>query len=138
MSILNLQQTSIKSQLLVVYTLILIHLFLNRTNILKEKAPTTEKEPLLLAFLYLGAVWCQTRAQLQRFIKGVFHYCKLHVIFKSQNKLCNSFSSKNMFSKSLHQVWFAGISVDYALNPISQNVLSILQTEEMNIFPFHL
>ena len=33
----------------------------------------------------------QTRTNLQKSIKGVFNCCKLQVIFKCQNKLCNNF-----------------------------------------------
>ena len=36
----------------------------------------------------------QTRTKLQKPIKGVLNCCKLQVVFKSQNKLCNNFRFK--------------------------------------------
>ena len=37
----------------------------------------------------------QTRLKLQKSIKGVLNCCKLKVIVKSQNKLCNNFCFKD-------------------------------------------
>ena len=102
-------------------------LFLNRIHILKEKVPTVEKKPLRLVLPYLGNISLQTRTKLQKSIKGVLNCCKLQVIFKSQNKLCNNFRYiKTLFPKFLHQVWFINFSVDYAMNSITENVLDIL------------
>ena len=70
-------------------------LFLNRTHILKEKVPTIEKKPLRLVLPYLRTIPLQTRTKLQKSIKGVLNCCKSQVIFKSQNKLCNSFCFKD-------------------------------------------
>ena len=65
-------------------------LFLNRMHILIGKVPTIEK-PLQLVLPYLGTISLQIRTKLQKSIKGVLNCCKLQVIFKSQNKLCNNF-----------------------------------------------
>ena len=65
-------------------------LFLNRIHILKGKVPTVEKKPLWLVLPYLRTIPLQTRTKLQKSIKGVLNCCKLQVIFKSQNKLCNN------------------------------------------------
>ena len=62
-------------------------LFLNRIHILKEKIPTVKTKPLRLVLPYLGTILLQTRTKLQNSIKEVLNCCKLHVIFKSQNKL---------------------------------------------------
>ena len=70
-------------------------LLLNRTHIIKEKAPRVEEKPLLLVLPYLGTISLQTRTKLQKSIKGVLSCCKLQVIFKSQNKLCNNFRFKD-------------------------------------------
>ena len=72
-------------------------LSLDRIHILKEKVPTFEKKPLPLVLPYLGTISLQTRTKLQKSIKGVLNCCKLQVIFKSQNKLCNN-SRFNPFS----------------------------------------
>ena len=61
----------------------------------KEKVPTVEKKPLQLFLPYLGAISLQTRTKLQKSIKGVLISCKLQVIFKGQNKLCNNFCYKD-------------------------------------------
>ena len=61
-------------------------LFLNRIHILKEKIPTVEKKPLWLVLPCLGTISLQSRTKLQ-------------VIFKSQNKLCNSFRFKDHVAK---------------------------------------
>ena len=62
-------------------------LYLNRIHILKEKIPTVKTKPLRLVLPYLGTILLQTRTKLQNSIKEVLNCCKLHVIFKSQNKL---------------------------------------------------
>ena len=67
-------------------------LFLNRIHILKEKVPTVEKKPLRLVLPYLGTICLQARAKLQESIKKVLHCCRLQVIFKVPNKLCNIFA----------------------------------------------
>ena len=69
--------------------------FSNRIHILKEKVPVVEKKPLLLVLPYLGTILLQTRTKLQKSIKEVLNCCKLQFIFKSQNKLCNSFPFKD-------------------------------------------
>ena len=61
-------------------------LLLNTIHILKGKVPTAEKKPLRLALPYLGTISLQTRTKLQKGTKGELDYCKLFVIFKSQNK----------------------------------------------------
>ena len=63
-------------------------LFLNRIHIFEEKVPTVEKKPLRLVLPYLGTISPQTRAKLQKSIKGILNCCKLQVIFKSiKNKI---------------------------------------------------
>ena len=41
------------------------------------------------------------------------------------NSLIN-YASISLFPKFLHQVWFTSFSVDYAINPIMENVLDTL------------
>ena len=63
--------------------------------ILKEKFPTVEKDPLQLVNPYLGTISLQNRTKLDKSIKVVLNCCKLQVICKSQNKLCNYFRFKD-------------------------------------------
>ena len=42
---------------------------------------------------------------MQRSIKGVLNCCKLQIIFKSQNKLCNDFRLKD----TVHQILTSGV-----------------------------
>ena len=70
-------------------------LLLNRIHIPKEKVPTVAKKPLRLVLPHLGTTSLQTRTKLQKSIKGALNYCKLQVIFKSQNNLCNDFHFKD-------------------------------------------
>ena len=79
-------------------------LFLNRVHILKEKVSTVEKKPLRLVLPLLGIISLQTRTKLQKPIKGVLNCCKLQVIFKSQNKLCNNFWFKDPIPQILTSV----------------------------------
>ena len=76
-------------------------LFLNRIHILKENVPTVDKKPLPLVFSYLGTISLQTRAKLQKSIKGILNCCKLQLVFKSQNKLCNNFHFKDLVPQIL-------------------------------------
>ena len=36
------------------------------------------------------------------------------------------FALKSLLLKFLHQVWFTSLNVDYAMNPITDNVLDVL------------
>ena len=70
-------------------------MFLNRIHIIKEKVPTVEKKPLRLVLPYFVTISLQTRTKLQKSIKEVLNWCKLQVIFKSQNKLYNNLCFKD-------------------------------------------
>ena len=92
----------------------------------KKKVPTVEKKPLGLVLPYFGNISLQTRTKLQKSNKVVLNCSKLQVIFKSQINSVIIFALKTLFPKFLHQVWFISFSVDYAMNPITENVLDIL------------
>ena len=79
-------------------------LFLNRIHILKEKVHTAKNKPLRWVLPYLGTISLQTRTKLQRSIKEVLNCCKLQVIFKIQNKLCNNFRFKDPIPQILTSV----------------------------------
>ena len=81
---------------------------------------------LRLVLPYLGTISLQTRTKLQKSIKGVLNCCKLQVILKSQINSAIIFALKTLFPKFLHQVRFTSFSVDYAMNPIMENVSEIL------------
>ena len=57
--------------------------------------------PLFLALLYLGTLSLQTRTKLRESLKGILHCCKLQIVFKSQNKLANTFHFKDCIPKEL-------------------------------------
>ena len=78
-----------------------LKLFFNRIHIFKEKVPTVDKKPVRLVILYFGTISLQTMIKLQKSIKWVLNCCKLQVIFKSQNKLCNNFHLEDLVSKIL-------------------------------------
>ena len=61
----------------------------------QEKFLTVEKNPLRFVLPYLGTISLQNRTNFHKFIKGVLNCCKLQVICKSQNKLCNYFRFKD-------------------------------------------
>ena len=72
-----------------------LKLVLNRIHILKEKVLTVKNRPPELVLSYLATISLQTRTKLQKSIKGILNCCKLHAIFKSQNKLSNKFNFKD-------------------------------------------
>ena len=84
-------------------------LLLNRIHILKEKVPTVENKPLRLVLSYLGTISLQTRPSLQKSIKEVLNCCKLQVIFKIQNKICNNFCFKDPNSSNIPQILRCGL-----------------------------
>ena len=43
-----------------------------------------------------------------------------------------------MFPKFLHHLWFKSFNVDYAMNPITENVLDVLLYKVVNILVFDL
>ena len=84
-------------------------LLLNRIHILKEKVPTVENKPLRLVLSYLGTISLQTRPTLQKSIKEVLNCCKLQVIFKIQNKICNNFCFKDPNSSNVPHILRCGL-----------------------------
>ena len=82
---------------------------------------------LQLFLLHLGTTSLQTRAKLQKSIKGVLNCCKLQVILKIQNKLCNYSCFKDPIHRTLTLSVVTSFSVEYAMNHITENVLDTLQ-----------
>ena len=93
-------------------------LLLSRIHIFIQKVPIVEKKPLPLAFPYLGTISLQIMTRLQKPMKGLFNYCKLQVFFKGKKKLCSGFCLKEPFTQTL-----TSFIMDYAMNPIMENVL---------------
>ena len=93
-------------------------LFLNRIHILKEKVPTVEKNPQRLV-LKLG-LNCKSPS------KGYSTAANYKLFLKVKINSVIFFALKTLFPKFLHQVWFRRFSVDYAINPITEDVLGIL------------
>ena len=69
--------------------------------VLKEKVSTVEKKPLQLVLPYLETESLETKTKSQKSIKSALNSCKLQVIFKIQNKLCNNFRFKDPVSQIL-------------------------------------
>ena len=53
------------------------------------------KKPLFLVFPHVGPLPLQTRTKLRKSFKGILICCKLRIVFKSQNKLSNTFHHKD-------------------------------------------
>ena len=56
---------------------------------------TVPKTTLFLVLPYLGSLSLQTRTKLRKSLKDIFNCCKLHIVFKSQNKLGKAFRFKD-------------------------------------------
>ena len=56
---------------------------------------------MFLVFPYHGSLSFQTRSKLRKSPKGILNFCKLQIVFKSQNKLAKAFHFKDRFPKEL-------------------------------------
>ena len=101
-------------------------LFLNRTYIPKEKAPTVEKKPQRLVFLYLGTLHCKLVPNCQNSPKRHLTVVNYRLFSKIKMKSVIISASKPLFPKFFHQVCFTSFSVDYPTNLITENLLDIL------------
>ena len=68
---------------------------------MQEKVITVPKKTLFLVLPYLGPLSFQTRTKLRKSLKGILNYCKLQIVFKSQNKLAKAFRFKDNIPKEL-------------------------------------
>ena len=59
------------------------------------------KKALFLVLPYLGPLSLQTRTKLRKFLKGILNFCKLQIVYKSQNKLVKAFRFKDRIPKEL-------------------------------------
>ena len=59
----------------------------------------TALKPFVLALPYLGPLSLQTRTKLRKSLKGILNFCKSQIVFKSQNKLANTFRFNNRIPK---------------------------------------
>ena len=100
-------------------------LFLNRIHILKEKVHTAKNEPLRWVLPYLGTISLQTRTKLKGPSKSYLTAVNYRLFLKFKKNSVTIVALKTLFRKFLHQVWFINFSVDYAMNPITENVLDI-------------
>ena len=78
---------------------------------MSSKISYSWKEAMRLVLPYLGTISLQTRTKVQKSIKGALNCCKLQVIFKSPDKLCNNFCFKDPVAQILTSVWFTSFSV---------------------------
>ena len=56
---------------------------------------------LFLVPPYFEPLSLQTRTKLRKSLKGILNYCKLQILFKSQNKLVNAFRFKDPIPKEI-------------------------------------
>ena len=75
--------------------------FLDNKHRIQEKVTTVLKKPLPLNLPYLGPLSLQTKTKLRKSLKGILNCCKMHIAFKSQNKLANAFHVKDCIPKEL-------------------------------------
>ena len=75
--------------------------FLDNKHRMQEKVMPVPKKPLFLVLPYLGLLSLQTRTKLRKSLKGILNCCKLQIVFKSQNKLTNTFRFKDRIPKEL-------------------------------------
>ena len=75
--------------------------FVDNKYRVREKAITLPKETLFLVLPYLGPLSLQTRIKLRKSLKGILNCCKLHIEFKSHNKLAKVFRFKDHIPKEL-------------------------------------
>ena len=74
--------------------------FLDNKHRIQENVITVTKKPLFLVLPYLGPLSFQTRTKLKS-LKCILNCCRLQIVFKSQNKLANTFSLKDRIQKEL-------------------------------------
>ena len=91
---------------------------LNTFYNIKERFPTVKKRTLLVLH-YVGTILFQTRAKIQKLIKGFLNCCKLLVVVKSQNRWFKYILLQRLCYQILY-VWFcfANSIVDFAMTPI--------------------
>ena len=76
-------------------------MFLDNKYRVQEKMITVPKKTLFLVLPYLGRLSLQTRTKLRKSLKSILKFCKLQVVFKSQNKLAKAFRFKDRIPKGL-------------------------------------
>ena len=74
-------------------------MFLDNKYRIQEKVITVPQKTLFLVCPYLGPLSLQNRAKLRKSLKGIINCCKLHIVFKSQNKLAKAFHFKDLIPK---------------------------------------
>ena len=62
---------------------------------------TVAKKTLVLVLPYLRPLSLQTRTKLRKSLQGILNCCKLHIVFKSQNKLAKTFRFKDRIPNEL-------------------------------------
>ena len=62
---------------------------------------TVAKETLVLSLPYLGPLSLRTSTMLRKSPTVILSFCKLQILFKSQNKLAKAFSFKDRIPKEL-------------------------------------
>ena len=96
--------------------------FSSRIHILKEKVSTVETKPLLLSLPYLRTISRKLGLNCKSQSKVYLTAANYRLFLKVKINSVIVFPLKNLFRKFLYQVWFISISVDYAMNHITENV----------------
>ena len=68
---------------------------------IQEKDIAVSQKKLFLVLPYLLPFPLQTRTKLRKSLKGILNCCKLHIVFKSQNKLTNASRFKDRIPNEL-------------------------------------
>ena len=97
--------------------------FLDDIYHLKEKAPTVERNRLLLVLRYLEAMSLQTRTKLHQAFKGVLHCRKQEIALEMSNQAFQILSDlKSLYPKILCLKLVINFSVVSAVSPIMVRV----------------
>ena len=75
--------------------------FVDNKHRIQEKTVIVLKKRFFLVLPYLGSLSLQTRTKLRKSLIGILICCKLLIMFKSRNKLCNVIRFKDCFPKEL-------------------------------------
>ena len=71
--------------------------FLDNKHRIQEKMITVPNKPFFSPYFRPSPL--ETTTKLRKCIKGILNCCKLHIVFKSQNRLTNAFHYKDHIPK---------------------------------------
>ena len=81
-----------------------IKIFLDKVFIAKEIVSVVPKKDITISLPFLGKQSLKTRTELVKLVNRYYPYCKLRVIFNSNNRLRNFFSFKDKVPLSVRSL----------------------------------